>query len=416
MLIKAGLPFLPSQVSSRPSLLLITNTLRSTQSSLNTLPKLPYYPLSKNITTRNYTAPSSTMATDLKWEGWVGHDVKAVEGNMVWEEFKPKAWEETDVDIQVTHSAICGSDCHVMRNGWGHTKFPLVVGHEIVGRAVRVGSKASGDIKVGDLVGVGAQADSCLGRDGPCYECENKLEVYCNGLVETYNSTHRNGDKAQGGHATYHRACSHFVIKIPENLAPEYAAPMLCGGVTVYSPLMHWKAGPGKRVAILGLGGLGHFGVLFAKALGCDEVVGISRKAEKKDQALQLGCDDYIATDDDKEWSTKWAKHFDLIISTASGSDMPWPQYFSLLRMNGTLVQVGAPETPLTMHPFVLFRQRLSFAGSCAGGPDEIRDMLQLAADKQIKPWVETRPMAEANQALVDQGAGKARFRYVLTQ
>lgn len=191
-----------------------------------------------------------------------------------------------------------------------------------MGIAIRVGSQAVGGIQLGDIVGVGAQSDSCQSRSGPCHECENGLETYCRGIVETYNATYPSGARSQGGHATFHRAPSRFVIKIPDGLAPEHAAPMLCGGITVYSPLKHWGAGPGKRVAILGLGGLGHFGILFARAMGVDEVVGISRQTEKGLEALALGCDAYIATEDDEGWDKKWERHFDLIISTADGSEV----------------------------------------------------------------------------------------------
>lgn len=195
-----------------------------------------------------------------------------------------------------------------------------MVGHEIVGVAVRVGSKAEGGIKVGDVVGVGAQADSCLGRDSDldCGECAGRRENYCRRMVATYGGAHRNGGPAYGGHAIYHRCPSHFVVKIPEGLAREAAAPMLCGGVTVYSPLKHFGAGPGKRVGVVGVGGLGHFAVLFARALGADKVVGISRKADKRQDALSLGCDEYIATDDDEGWAKKNERSLDLVISTVS--------------------------------------------------------------------------------------------------
>lgn len=197
--------------------------------------------------------------------------------------------------------------------------YPVVVGHEIVGVAVRVGSEAEG-IKVGDVVGVGAQSDSCQGRDGACDACSSHDENYCHDTVNTYAGTHRNGAPTYGGYGLYHRCPSHFVIKIPDGVAPEHAAPMLCGGVTVFSPLKHFGAGPGKRVAVVGVGGLGHFAVLFAKALGADEVVGISRKQSKKKDAVDLGCDDYIATDDDEDWASKNENRFDLVLSTVSST------------------------------------------------------------------------------------------------
>jgi alcohol dehydrogenase (NADP+) len=182
-----------------------------------------------------------------------------------------------------------------------------------------VGSKATGGLRVGDRVGVGAQSDSCLGRDGECEECTLKEESYCSRAVWTYGGTHLNGGKAMGGHGKYHRCPSHFVIKIPDGLSSANAAPMLCGGVTMFSPLKYHKCQPGKAVGIFGVGGLGHFGVLFAKALGADKVVGISRQASKRGAVLELGADDYLATEVEG-WSKSWSRSLDLIISTVSSS------------------------------------------------------------------------------------------------
>ena len=201
------------------------------------------------------------------------------------------------------------------------TQYPLVVGHEIVGIAVRVGSQAEGNIKVGDIVGVGAQGDSCCQRDGPCEPCAQNHEQYCPGLIQTYAMKHRNGGQAQGGHALYHRAPSHFVFKIPDGLAPEFAAPMLCAGVTVYSPLRRFAAGPGKTVGVVGIGGLGHFAILFARAMGA-KVVAISRHSNKKEEAATLGAEDLIATVEEEDWATKHASRFDLIISTNASNEV----------------------------------------------------------------------------------------------
>ncbi|KAH7133373.1 chaperonin 10-like protein [Dactylonectria estremocensis] len=353
------------------------------------------------------------MSTDYTFEGWMGEDPSAAEGNMVWKEYEPKPWEETDIDIRITHSGICGSDIHTLRAGWGPTDFPCVVGHEIVGIAVRVGSEAEGDIKVGDRVGVGAQTDSCRSRDGPCDACEHDEENYCSDMHLTYNTTYRNGGKAYGGYAVYHRSPSHFVIRIPDGLASEHAAPMLCGGVTVYSPLKVFGT-EGKRIGVVGVGGLGHFAVLIAKAMGAERVVAISRRAYKRDEALQLGADEYVATEDDEDWAKKHASTLDLIICTVSSPKMPLQEYFDMLALNGTLVQVGIPEEPIPLSAWALVPQRRRLVGSLVGSPKEIEELFQLAADKQIVPWVEMRPMTEANQAIVDMEAGKPRFRYVL--
>lgn len=186
---------------------------------------------------------------------------------------------------------------------------------------MRVGSKAEGGIQVGDRVGVGAQSESCLGRKGDCEECASGNEPYCGThMAGTYNGNYMNGGKSYGGYAIYNRAPSHFVIKIPDAISSAEAAPMLCGGITTYSPLRHNGCGPGKKVGVIGVGGLGHFGIMFAKALGADKVVAISRKDNKKEDALKLGADEYIATDDDPEWAAHHARSLDLIVSTVSSS------------------------------------------------------------------------------------------------
>lgn len=234
-------------------------------------------------------------------------------------------------------------------------------------------------------------------------------------MTGTYNSTYANGGKSYGGYATYNRAPSHFVIKIPDAISSADAAPMLCGGITTYSPLRQNGCGPGKSVGIVGVGGLGHFGILFAKALGADRVVAISRKSDKKKDALKLGADDFIATGEDEDWATKHAQSLDLIISTATSSKMPIVQYCGLLRFRGTFIQLGAPEDgALEIPAFTLLMKGLKIGGSLIGSPDEIREMLALAAEKGIKPWIQERPMKDANQAILDLNDGDARYRYVL--
>jgi alcohol dehydrogenase (NADP+) len=205
------------------------------------------------------------------------------------------------------------------------------------------------------------------------------------------------------------------VFKIPEALSSAEAAPMLCGGITVFSPLVRNGAGPGKKVGIVGIGGLGHFGVLFAKALGCDKVVAISRKGDKKADALKMGADDYIATDEDKNWNRKHRQSLDLIICTVSSPKMPLTRYFQLIRVGGTFIQVGAPEDVIpAFSAFSLMAKGVKFGGSMIGSPKEIREMLELAAEKNVRSWVRERPMGEANRAVVDMDKGLARYRYVL--
>ncbi|RBR25423.1 uncharacterized protein FIESC28_01860 [Fusarium coffeatum] len=351
------------------------------------------------------------MSSPTKFEGWVAEKPTS-EQDLVWSEYDMKPFEETDIEIRITHCGVCGTDNHTAQNGWGTTSYPIVVGHEVVGIATRVGTEAVGGIKVGDIVGVGAQSDACFERDGPCEECSNGLHNYCSKIVNTYGGTHRCGATSTGGYAKWHRCPSRFVVKIPDGLAPEHAAPMLCAGATVYAPLKHFGA-KGRKVAIIGIGGLGHFGIMFAKALGAAELVAVSRSSDKKGDALALGADEHIATADEG-WAAKNRRRFDLIVNTADGNNMPWAEYLGLLRMDGTMVQVGAPEKAIPINIFSLLPIRGKLTSTQTASPDEMREMLQLAADKGLKSWVEERPMKEANEVLKDLQAGKPRFRYVL--
>lgn len=332
---------------------------------------------------------------------------------MVWQEFKPKPFEETDVDIQITHCGVCASDVSALRSGRGPTAYPVCVGHEIVGTAVRVGSKVEGDIKPGDRVGVGAQSLSCLKPD--CYECTHDEENYCqNHHTGTYNSSYTDGSKSYGGYANYWRGPSHFVIKIPDALASDVAAPMLCGGVTTFSPLTRHGAGPGKAVGIIGLGGLGHFGVMGARALGCDKVVSVSRTSAKKMDAIKMGATDFIATAEGDGWVNEHVGTLDIIICTVSEPKMPLGEYLALLKVGGVFVMVGAPEDNVTFNVASLQYGKKSFVGSGIGSPQEIKDMLQLFADKGVRTWNQNVPMKDANKAIVAQSKGQARYRFVL--
>ncbi|KAI2473356.1 NADP-dependent alcohol dehydrogenase C [Annulohypoxylon bovei var. microspora] len=350
-----------------------------------------------------------------KFQGWLGKTPESVNGKMEWGAYEPKKWTEDDVDIEISHCGICGSDIHVLKSGWGATPYPCVVGHEIVGKAVRVGNNVK-HVKAGDRVGVGPQARSC--QQSTCSDCSNGLESYChNESINTYGSVYPNDEgKSYGGYADYNRTNGNFVFRIPDGLDSASAAPMLCAGVSVYSPLKQNGCGPGKTVGIVGVGGLGHFGILFAKALGADRVVGISRRADKREDALKLGADEYIATSEDKDWVAKHSRTLDLIISTVSSEKMPLNEYMFLLRTKGTLIQIGAPDGGILppISAFALIPSGTKIGGSMTGAPREIREMLQLAADKKIKPWVQERPLKEANQAILDFEDGKPRYRYVL--
>ena len=347
------------------------------------------------------------------FEGWVAHDVSSVDGNMKWESYTPKPFEENDIEMEVSHCGVCGSDLHHLRSGWRPAIFPMVVGHEIVGRVTRVGDNVK-DIKIGDRVGVGAKCKSCQQPD--CRKCSANQEQHCRvDAASTYDAKFPDGNIAFGGYAKFWRGPSDFIVPIPESLPSEVAAPLLCGGITVYSPLKDNGAGPGKRVGIIGIGGLGHFAVIFAKAMKCDKVVAISRTSSKKQDALDMGADEYIATEEDPDWLKNHAESLDLIISTVSGPGLDVPGFLSLLDINGTMVQVGAPDDKIpAFSVFALLRNNVKLGGSSIGSRKTAVEMLEFVDKEKLKFWTETRPMSDANQVLLDLTAGKCRYRYVL--
>ncbi|GAA5877088.1 hypothetical protein JCM1840_005306 [Sporobolomyces johnsonii] len=350
------------------------------------------------------------------FEGYGAFGKDAIEGkSLKWFAYEPKAWDEGDVDIKIMYSGICASDLHTISGGWGEVDYPQVVGHEIVGVAVKVGSKVT-HVKVGDIVGVGAQNDSCL----ECDQCKADLEPYCEkGQVGTYAGVYYRGngkgDKSYGGYANYHRAPGHFVMKIPDGLDHASAAPLMCGGVTVYSPLTQYGAGKtAKDVGIIGIGGLGHFGLLFAKALGAN-VTAISHSESKKADAEKMGASRFIATHGKDTNFDQYKKSLDLIICTSNDEKMPLDLYLSFLRVGGHLVLVGAPEKPLPqISAFPLILSNIHICGSAIGSPKIIREMLEVAAKENVKPWIIKRPFEEVNEALSDMHNSKARYRYVL--
>ncbi|KAB5570702.1 chaperonin 10-like protein [Coniochaeta sp. 2T2.1] len=352
-------------------------------------------------------------APDYTFQGWLGYDKSSADGKLEWTTFDPKAWEETDIDIKVSHCGVCGSDLHTLRSGWGPTQYPVCVGHEIIGTVARVGSEVK-DLKLGSRVGVGAQSDSCQNRipDTKCPECEEGNENYCqHNFVGTYNGKYLNGSSSSGGYATFVRCPARFAIPIPDGIPSELAASMMCAGVTTYAPLKRNGAGPGKSVGVVGLGGLGHFGVMWAKALGADRVVAVSRKRNKRDDALALGADACIATDEDEDWVKANKGTLDILLSTISSSKAPMADYMALVKTGGVMIQVGAPEDGVFQIPAMPLIRGVRLEGGLIGSPADIREMLALAAEKGVKPWVTTRPMKDANQAIVDMNEGKARYR-----
>ena len=312
-----------------------------------------------------------------------------------------------DVLIDSAYSGICHSDIHTVRGEWGRVPYPLAPGHEIVGTVAEVG----GDVtkhKVGDRVGVGCMVNSCR----ECDNCKAGSEQYCtNGNVMTYGGKDRDGSITQGGYATNVVVDADFVLSVPESIPYEKAAPLLCAGVTTYSPLAHWQAGPGKKVAVVGMGGLGHMAVKIAVAMGA-EVTVLSQTLSKQEDGLRFGAKHYYATSDEATFS-ELRNTFDLIINTVS-ANLEIDQYLNLLTLDGTMVYVGAPAEPIPVRAFTLFNNRRSFAGSTIGSIRETQEMLDFCAAHNIAPEVELIEAAQINDAYERVLKSDVRYRFVI--
>jgi uncharacterized zinc-type alcohol dehydrogenase-like protein len=315
--------------------------------------------------------------------------------------------EPNDVLIAIAYAGICHSDIHTAREEWGAAHFPLVPGHEIAGIVEEVGPAVT-KFAVGDRVGVGCMVDSCQ----TCDNCANGEEQFClDGNVGTYNAIGKDGRPTAGGYSTHIVVTENFVVTIPDSIALDQAAPLLCAGITVYSPLKHWNAGPGKRVAIVGLGGLGHMGVKIAHGLGA-EVTVLSQTMSKQADGRRLGAHDYHATSDPDTF-TKLASHFDLIINTVS-APLPVDKYLGLLRLDGTMVNVGAPAEAVSLHVFSLLANRRSYAGSPIGGIRETQEMLDFCAAHGIGAEIETIVGDQIDEAYDRIVNSDVRYRFVI--
>ncbi|MBK3628980.1 NAD(P)-dependent alcohol dehydrogenase [Streptomyces asoensis] len=314
---------------------------------------------------------------------------------------------EFDVLIDIEFAGICHSDIHQAREGWGEAIFPMVPGHEIAGVVSEVGPGVT-KFAVGDRVGVGCLVDSCR----ECDNCKAGLEQYCTGGgVGTYNAVGKDGEPTYGGYSQKIVVDENYVVRIPEGLKLDEAAPLLCAGITTYSPLKHWNAGPGKKVAILGMGGLGHMGVKIAHALGA-EVTVLSQSLRKKDDGLKLGADHYYATSDEKTFE-ELKGTFDLILSTVS-APLDLDAYLALLRTDGAFVNVGAPEEPVALNLFSVIGGRKTLAGSGIGGIQETQEMLDFCAEHGFGAEIELIGADQINEAYERVLASDVRYRFVI--
>jgi len=313
-----------------------------------------------------------------------------------------------DVMIEIAYAGICHSDIHTVRGEWGEIQYPQVVGHEIVGTVSEVGSEVTKH-QVGDRVGVGCMVNSC----GECEYCLRGDEQYCaKGNVGTYTGVDpADGTITQGGYSQAVVVTEDFVLRVPESLDYDKVAPLLCAGITLYSPLHHWGVTEGTKVAIVGMGGLGHMGVKIAAALGA-EVTVLSQTTSKEEDSLRFGAKAHYATSDEQTF-TDLANSFDLIVNTVSAK-IDMGAYLSLLRVDGTLVNVGAPSEPLEVPAFALIPARRSWAGSAIGGIRETQEMLDFCAEHGIVPETELISADQINEAYDRVLASDVRYRFVI--
>ncbi|WP_296069194.1 NAD(P)-dependent alcohol dehydrogenase [uncultured Agrobacterium sp.] len=321
--------------------------------------------------------------------------------------FERREPNDDDVVIDIKYAGICHSDIHTVRNEWKNAVYPIVPGHEIAGVVRAVGSKVT-RFKVGDHVGVGCFVDSCVG----CATRDVDNEQYMPGLVQTYNSVERDGKTAtQGGYSDHIVVREDYVLSIPENLPLDASAPLLCAGITLYSPLHHWNAGPGKKVAIVGMGGLGHMGVKIGSAMGA-EITVLSQTLSKKEDGLKLGAKEYYATSDASTFE-KLAGTFDLILCTVS-AEIDWNAYLNLLKVNGTMVLLGVPEHAIPVHAFSVIPARRSLAGSMIGSIKETQEMLDFCGKHNIVSEIEKIDIKDVNEAYERVLKSDVRYRFVI--
>ena len=313
-----------------------------------------------------------------------------------------------DVALDIAYSGICHSDIHQAREEWGPALFPMVPGHEIAGIVTSIGASVT-KFKVGDKIGVGVFIDSCR----TCENCLAGLQQYClEGMTGTYNQLERDGKTpAMGGYSNRFVVNEDYAVHIPENLPLEGVAPLLCAGITLYSPIKHWKVGPGKKVAVMGLGGLGHMGVKFAVAMGADVTV-LSHSPKKKDDALAMGAHHFVVTNDESVFKTH-TKSFDVILNTVS-AEIDIDKYISLLKLNGTLVVIGLPGKPYAVNVGTLLNGRRGIAGSMIGGVPELQEMLNFCGEKNIVSDVEVINADYINEAYERTVASDVKYRFVI--
>ena len=337
-----------------------------------------------------------------------GYAVKAAKAHLEPFTFERRELLDQDVQLEIYYAGICHSDIHQAREEWGPAIFPMVPGHEIVGRVTAAGSGVT-KFKVGELIGVGVFVDSCR----KCESCKKGLEQYCTeGMTGTYNTLERDGKTvAMGGYSNFFVINQDYAVHVPENLDLAGVAPLMCAGITLYSPLRNWKAGAGKKVGIIGLGGLGHMGVKFSVAMGADTTV-FSHSPSKEADAKSMGAHHFVSTKDPQNLKDR-EKQYDLLLNTVS-ADIDLEPYLQMLKLDGTLVVIGLPGKPYAINAGTLLGQRRSLSGSMIGGIAQLQEMLDFCGEKSIVSDVEVIKADYINTAYDRTVASDVKYRFVI--
>ncbi|KAJ2659141.1 hypothetical protein IWW48_003674 [Coemansia sp. RSA 1200] len=324
--------------------------------------------------------------------------------------YKPRPIGEHDVEIKIDFTGICGSDLHTIKDEWNGTSYPVIVGHEIVGKVVTKGDRVT-EFNEGDIVGVGAQCYADLKKD--CHACSNNLDPHCPNMVSTYNSKYADGAQAQGGYSEAIRVDANYAFKIPSSIDPAHAAPLMCAGTTVFAPMLRNGVKKGDRVGVVGIGGLGHLAIQYAKALGA-EVVAFSHSPNKRDECLKLGASKFVDTSNKKDIDA--IRHsLTYLFITSSSKHNNYEEFITWMDFEGQVVLLAIPEGKLSFSPFDLILSEVAITGSMIGGVNIVKEALEFAAKHNIRPIIERYPLDDVNAALKHVDEGKARYRVVLT-
>ncbi|KAJ1962954.1 hypothetical protein IWQ62_003366 [Dispira parvispora] len=339
-----------------------------------------------------------------------GYAVKANGEAFVPWQYTPRKLGPNDIEIKIDHCGICGSDIHTVDSGWGPTHYPIIVGHEIVGRVVTKGDSVK-HLQLGDLVGVGAQAFACQKSD--CRNCQNSMDAYCPHFVGTYNAKYADGQVSQGGYAEAVRVDSNYAFLIPKEIDPQEAAPLMCAGTTVFTPMLHHKMKKGDRVGVVGIGGLGHLAVQYAHALGA-EVTAFTTSENKRQDAIKLGAHKVVNIRNEDD--VKQARlSLDYLLVTTNSKHTDWTLLTTFMDTSGHIILLAVPEAPVNFNAFALIHQGISMSGSLIGGIEQVRETLAFAAKHNIRPWIEKLPMKDVNEGIERVRSNKVRFRVVLS-